>query len=320
MRVRALFPLALVVLLAAAPALPARSETSRRDLGTVAAPVRLVPNSGDPIAISGLNRYFGAVELSSASDGLVVVNRLPMERYLLGLNEVPSHWPMESLKAQAVAARTYALHNLRRGRAGAAATYGFDICATVACQVYSGADVLDSAFGARWADAVAATEGETVLHGGEPILARYHSTSGGRTFANSQIFRTEPDYPYLRPVSSTTEGASPLYRWRTSFRIRHLQRMLARAGWWDRGELGRLRSARTVPSRAGFHYPDVVLRGTRGALRRSAEELRVVLRETAPAVFPDRYPGAAPTSSGRLPEERGHLVVVYAKRSAEIAG
>lgn len=265
----------------------------------------------------GSNRYFGSIELASAGDGLVVVNRLGLERYLLGLNEVPRDWPVEALQAQAVAARTYALWTLAQPAGGAAATYGFDICASTLCQVFSGADVVLAPDGHRWETAVEDTKGMAVLYRGEPILARYHSTAGGRTLSNSQAFpEEERDFPYLQPVDSRTDEHSPLYRWRTELRRRHLRAMLARRGW----DNGRLLSARTVPSDQGLHYPDVVLRGSRGTWRLTAQQLRELVRDLAPEMFPNRYPAPALTSSGRLPETmpsnritittRGSLVLV----------
>lgn len=278
------------------------SESRPRPLGAVVAPVTLLPNTADPIAVDGLHRYFGSMRIGAASDGLVVVNRLRLERYLLGLQEVPANWPVEALRAQAVAARTYALWTLARPRAGSAAVYGFDICASVQCQVFAGADVYLGLDGARWAQAVADTKRLAILYSGEPILARYHSTSGGQTLANSQAFPHEGvDYPYLQPVPSTVEEASPLYRWRTAFRLAALQELAERAGFWDPAS-GRVRAARTVPSATGLHYPDVVLEGRRLRVRMTAEELRIALRTLAPQVYPALYPAAWHTTSGRLPE------------------
>jgi len=246
-----------------------------------------------------MHSYFGSIELDPASDGLVVSNRLTLERYLLGLAEVPSTWPEEALKAQAVAARTYALYTLSQPRAGMAAVYDFDICASVQCQVYSGADTA-SPLHTRWSAAVADTAGVALLYTGEPILARYHSTSGGRTLDNPQAFPDEPSYPYLQSVASPTEEGSPLFRWIARYPLSDLQGILARAGWWmDRGRLLRVESVR---SRTDLHYPDVVLIGRSGRLRTTAEDLRTVLREVAPALFPNKYPSRALTTSGRLPE------------------
>ncbi|MGH2821139.1 MAG: SpoIID/LytB domain-containing protein [Actinomycetota bacterium] len=298
---RALVALCSISLLVGTVGGEAEGKRAERRIGALVAPVRLVPTSDDPVAVFGLNSFLGAVELDSAGDGLVVSNRLGLERYVLGLNEVPTDWPEEALEAQAVAARTYALWTLNNGRAGDAAVYGFDICASVECQVYSGADVLASEGGARWAEAVEATEGEVVLHEGEPILARYHSVSGGRTFDNPDVFPGEPDYPYLRSVPSETEEASPLDRWRVEFPVFALRSMLERGGWWERSQ-GPLVDVRTIPSRSGSPYPDVVVKGRGGRLVRSADELRDLVRELAPEMFPLRYPSFAATPSGRLPE------------------
>lgn len=278
----------------------ATPPAAARGPGAVAGPIRLVIDEDFPAALDG-HRYLGSLVLVPAFDGLVVINELSLERYLLGLNEVPLDWPEEALKAQAVAARTYALFTLARPRAGSAALYGFDICATVACQVFSGADVLLARDGERWRRAVVETRGEAITYRGRPILARYHSTSGGMTFDNEQIFTTEPAYPYLVGVPSPWERASPLYRWRVRFELAHLQRLLELAGWWPR-RFGRLVEVYGAASSGGHHYLDVVLRGRRGALVRTAEELRDVLRDLAPRAFPARYPSRARTSSGRLPE------------------
>ena len=73
-------------------------------------------------------RYRGTVEVRRASDGdLYLIGELPFEDYLKGIAEVPRDWPMEALKAQVVAARTYASANLQPGGA-------YDLCANDACQ------------------------------------------------------------------------------------------------------------------------------------------------------------------------------------------
>jgi stage II sporulation protein D len=278
---------------------PQLSNAARRDLGSVVAPVRLIQKGRLPTSVHGLNRYFDAVEIASASDGLVVSNRLSLERYLLGLNEVPPTWPAEALKAQAVAARTYALWTIARGRAGSAAVYGYDICATVECQVFSGADVIATEGGLRWAQAVNDTRGLTILYDGVPILARYHSTSGGATFDNPDGFPGEPAYPYLQAVPSTTESHSPLYRWRVEFRLDRLTKILRYSGVWQRGRVKRVLTKRDT---GGGPYPDVVVEGDRERIRMSADDFRSAVREEAPALYSGLYPSAWPTTSGRLPE------------------
>lgn len=277
------------------------AQPERSRFALAAGPLRLVPSTGRPIRVGGLHAYFGTVVLDARPDGLVVVNRLPLEDYLLGLNEVPVTWPAEALKAQAVAARTYAARTLAVPRAGAAAAYGFDICASVQCQVFSGADVVLGSGGDAWRSAVESTAGQLLTYEGGAILARYHSTSGRVTLDNEDVFVGEPSYPYLVGVPSPFERASPLFRWRVAFPLRRLERMLLRGAAWSRS-YGRLRAAVTVASAAGLHYPDVVLRGDRGATSMTAEELRDIVRDVAPSLYPDAYPSAALTASGRLPE------------------
>ncbi|MGI8940768.1 MAG: SpoIID/LytB domain-containing protein [Actinomycetota bacterium] len=293
--------LALLLAVPAGAPVQAKPRADKAKTRMIEGTVRLVPTGPEPSALSGLGSYVGQIKLTPASDGIVVANRLPLERYLLGLAEVPVDWPEEALKAQAIAARTYALRTLAQPAAGAAATYDFDICASIECQVFSGAAVLQQTDGQRWANAVRATADEAILHEGEPILARYHSVSGGRTFDNEQVFETEGSYPYLKGVPSTTEAASPLDRWQVGFTLDDLQQILDRAGRWSSG-LRSLREVRTVASREGFHYPDVLFRGKKGRLRLTAEELRVIVREIGPQLFPAKYPSIGLTSSGRLPE------------------
>lgn len=290
------------LILAPAPVAAQSKATSKgRDLGAAVAPLRLVPTGPTPLSVHGLHRYFGSIEVGSATDGLTVSNRLPLERYLLGLAEVPLSWPDEALKAQAVAARTYALFTLGQPPGGSAAIYGFDICASIDCQVYSGADVAAGPAGLRWRAAVESTAGQAVLYQGRPILARYHSTSGGATLDNPQAFPEEGAYPYLQGVTSTTEQGSPLYRWTTEFTVPRMEILAERAGLWT-GTNGKLLEVRSRPSSEGFHYPDVVFRGRRGSTVHTAEEVRDALRELAPQLYPGDYPGFAPTSAGRLPE------------------
>jgi stage II sporulation protein D len=263
MRFRAVALAALLLLIWIAPVSAKQNSTIER----VGEPVRLIASGTRPIKVGGLTSYLDEIRISSAADGLVVVNRLPLERYLLGLAEVPPYWPREALRAQAVAARTYALYTLNRPRAGAAAKYGFDICASFECQVFSGADVLERIDGWRWAEAVNTTKGESVLFRGDPILARYHSVSGGRTLDNSEAFPTEPDYPYLQDVSSTTENASPLDRWSARFPLDDVEVILRNAGRWP-ARADRLRGVKTAPSSHGLHYPDLVFVTERGVRRR----------------------------------------------------
>lgn len=99
---------------------------------------------------------------------------MPLETYLLGIYEMPDSWPMEALKAQAIAARSYALSYTGNGSR--------EICTSQQCQVYKGGNK-----GGNWERAVNETSGKTMISGGEPISAYYSSTDGGYTFSASDI-------------------------------------------------------------------------------------------------------------------------------------
>lgn len=310
--------LVLCALLAVQPLALAQKKDKEKDKPqrpptSLVAPVRLVASGNERIHVSGLHSFLDTVEIGAAGNGLFVVNRLPLERYVLGLNEVPPDWPMEALRAQATAARTYALHTLFQPPTGDAAAYGYDICATIDCQVFSGADVVALDDGYRWVQAVQSTAGQTILYRGEPILARYSSSSGGRTFDNEDAFPEERAYPYLKGVPSPWETASLLWRWEVTFTRGDMQTLLTRAGWWSPTSHGRLIRARTVPSNGPTPYPDIIFKGKKGSVRRFGDDFRTIARELAPGIWPGRYPTPAPglpsgTHPETLPSERFRVV------------
>jgi len=146
--------------------------------------------------------YRGIVEVRGAEGHVIVVNVANLEDYLKGVvpNELsPLAFPqIEALKAQAVAARTYAVRN--RGQFQAK---GYDLCATAACQVYRGAST-ENSLSDR---AVEETRGLGATYGGEPIEAFYTSTCGGHTEDGENVFEGE-NAPYLRGVVCTPERSA----------------------------------------------------------------------------------------------------------------
>ncbi len=180
---------------------------------------------GSPIEFGGRS-YSGRFQVRSHGDRVVLVELVDADTYMRGIREVPASWNPETLKAQAVAARTYLAWTLHRGRAGAGADYGFDICATSACQVYRGGAGEEGA--APWDAAVAATAGEILLHAGTPAQALYSSTTGGRTRNVEDIFGSSPK-PYLQAVDSPGEQ-SPYVRWTVDLSKAEMRAVFAEAG------------------------------------------------------------------------------------------
>ncbi len=152
----------------------------------------VLPVSADTIAINDLPYRGGARVFINARGLLNVINELNLEDYLFGV--VPAEMgpktfdELEALKAQAVAARTYAVR-----RMGQYAPEGYDICPGPACQAYkgfSGEDPLSN-------QAVTETAGLIATYGGKPIDALFTSTCGGETSDVATMFPGRTD-PYLK--------------------------------------------------------------------------------------------------------------------------
>jgi len=158
-----------------------------------AASVSVAPMDDDPVRF-GDRRYRGSFLVSPAAGGVRLVNVVPLETYLRGVVPAemgPRAFPaLEALKAQAVAARTYAVAHL-----GERSSEGYDICATQACQVYEGVGV-EHPLSDR---AVAETAGEILVFQGRPIDAMYHSTCAGHTEDAAAVL-PERAAPYLLGV------------------------------------------------------------------------------------------------------------------------
>ena len=154
-----------------------------------------------PLAIGG-SAYRG--KLSIALDGklLDVVDVVGLEQYLKGVvpSEMPSKWPAAALQAQSVAARSYALANLTKGRP-------FDVYGDARSQVYGGINAESPAASA----AVDATKGKVVLYAGRVANTLFFSTSGGRTV--SALEATGVDVPYLVSVADPYDTLSPYHDW-----------------------------------------------------------------------------------------------------------
>jgi len=184
--------------------------------------VRVRSPAGRPIQVEERRRaYRGVVEVRRTDRGLTVINELDLESYLYGVLklEMDPGWPEEAVKAQAVAARTLALANLRRY-----IRQGFDVQDTVETQLYGGVTHEDP----RATAAVDATRGLVLTHGGRPIQAVYHADSGGRTEASENVWGVA--YPYLRSVEDPYRAGSPYDRWSVGIPLVQLEGMLRASG------------------------------------------------------------------------------------------
>ncbi len=141
--------------------------------------------------------YRGNIIAKLMSGGMTIINDISLESYILGVvpSEMPSKWNPEALKAQAIAARSYAIANL--GKRG---SKGYDLKDTPEDQAYGGA----SAETLETNQAVKSTQGEVLVYQNKVISAYYHASAGGHTRNAGEVWNR--DLPYLASVPSFDSG------------------------------------------------------------------------------------------------------------------
>ncbi|MGH2791912.1 MAG: SpoIID/LytB domain-containing protein [Actinomycetota bacterium] len=195
---------------------------------------------------------FGRIEfVSYSSNGCSVgkclseVAVLPMQKYLYGLGEVPASWPQETLRAQAIAGRTYAYAKVLSGQSRFPCYCG--VYDSTLDQVFVGEAKRtgSGSYWRNWKKAVNTSKKRVILHNGKPISSLYSSSSGGHTESNSNVWGTT-QVPYLKGVDDPYDaagGANPNYRWSLRMAWSTLKSRLA-SGFGSFGRLKRLRIVR----------------------------------------------------------------------------
>ena len=177
------------------------------------------------ININGTN-YRGHMELrrTEGSD-MTVINIVDFNEYLYGVvpGEMPAFWHTEALKAQAVAARTYAVNNLNKYRG-----LGFNMCNTTASQVYNGYN----AEHINTTNAIMETKNEIIRYEGQPAKVYYSSSSGGHTEDIRNVWGG-PEVPYLKGVEDAYERTEEASRgvWRNEVSAEQLTEILNNKGY-----------------------------------------------------------------------------------------
>jgi SpoIID/LytB domain protein len=156
-----------------------------------------------PLTLDG-RAYHGTFTVRSDGGHVSVVNSLALDTYLRGVvpSESPSHWPLAALEAQAVAARSYAVYELRPSA-------WYDLLPTTSDQVYGGV----AAEKPSTDKAVYATLGQVLTYGGQVARTYYSSSSGGRTEAVQDVWSGSAAIPYLRSVPDPYDVYSPHHDW-----------------------------------------------------------------------------------------------------------
>ncbi len=208
-----------------------------RKEATFRAPL-VVNRGGKPLrlmgpAINGVSSglYRGSFELHpGTAGGVTAVNSLPIDRYVQGVvaSEMPSSWHYDALRAQAIAARTYALGTRKSDSST------FDQYPDTRSQVYYGV----TGETARTNTAVRQTSNEIVTYDGNVATTFFFSTSGGRTENIEFSFVGAEPKPWLKSVDDPYDDISPKHRWRFRFSNARLDALL--------GAPGKLRKVRVL--------------------------------------------------------------------------
>jgi stage II sporulation protein D len=180
------------------------------------------------------------------------------------VGEIPASWQREALRAQAVASRTYAIH-----QSVAHGGEPYHVESTTRSQVYAGLDGETPSL----RQAVEDTRCEVLTHAGAPILAAFHSASGGQTASSGEVWGRELGYLVSREVAG--EDDSPDTYWRAALSRTTLSRALEAAGH----RIGSVRGARILERSPSGRVMRIRLEGTKGEITLTGRELREAVGE-----------------------------------------
>jgi stage II sporulation protein D len=231
--------------------------------GSLKAKIRIKPENGNFLYQNV--RYRGEVLIDPSSDGLYIINSVELEEYLQSVvpSEVPSTWPEEALKAQAVCARTYVIREMLNK-----ASQPFDVSKTTSSQVYSGMDKENP----RTTKAVEETKGTILVYDGEPIEAFFHSNAGGYTEKPENVW-TKP-LPYLLHVDSSYDADAPNYSWEDRILSKDIDRLLSSL------DLGSIDNIQVIKRNFSQRVELLEVKGEKGTVNIKGKDFRKLIGET----------------------------------------
>lgn len=225
--------------------------------------IRIVPVEDRDLYLDE-SRFRGFVDvLKDSSNSLYAVNTLGIEKYLYGVlhHEVAPWWPMEALKAQAIAARTYALYQAQASR-----SQEFDLKSSTSSQVYGGSTTERY----RSKRAVDMTHGKVLSFEGKIFPAYFHATCGGMTAAAQELWNI--DVPPLRGgVQCGYCRISPHYAWESKVPLADIEEKMNKAGH----PIGRVLKLEPVSQTPSGRVGSLRITGTAGDWVMAAKDLRV---------------------------------------------
>jgi len=227
-------------------------------------PARSSIKSGTPPLYLNGKPYRGMFELHHKNGFAYVVNTLKIDEYLMGVVpcEIPSGWESEALKAQAVAARTFAYYHLTENSKSPTL---YDLDATTNSQVYGGMSEEKE----RTSRAVAETSGEIISYNARPILSYFHSTCGGKTIDDKYVW-SQSHLEYLKGVTCGFCGDSTKYNWESTLSLEEIRSGLSK----KYGKLGKIKNISFKKN--NDRVTSVVIRHSRGTLAIPGNNFRLL--------------------------------------------
>lgn len=210
--------------------------------------------------------YRGDIKLIAKADGILIVNVVGLEDYLYGVvgREMSEGFPLEALKAQAVAARNYAVMSMGRHSAD-----GFDLCNGVHCQAYGAYD----SEGEKIRRAVDETAGRLLLYKGQTVQCYYYSSNGGYSESSENVWVAE--LGYLKGKRDPYEDAAkiPNYNWSVTFTADEIKSTLAARGV----NIGDITDVTVAGFSENNHVTELLITGTEGQKSYYKDNIRAAL-------------------------------------------
>ncbi|HNC05147.1 MAG TPA: SpoIID/LytB domain-containing protein [Solirubrobacterales bacterium] len=222
---------------------------------------RLRTEASGNVVFKGLGAYRGGVEIVRGGGSLYLINNVPLNKYCRGVlaGEVIPSWPLETLKAFALAARSIGLSS--KGTHD-----GFDVYPDTRSQVYGGI----STEYPRTNRACAKTPSQALFYGGKGAMALFSASSGGHTESIQNMWGGAA-IPYLQGVADPWDKVSPYYRWTYSFSPARMNSLLGSY------LAGRLRSVKITQTGVSKRVMWARLYGTRGVTKIRGDSLQYAL-------------------------------------------
>jgi len=214
------------------------------------------------IGVNGV-KYRGLLIVRKSGVKIDVCNRISLEDYLKGVVscEMSGSWHIEALKAQAVAARTYAVYFLNKK-----SNVNYDLDSTTNFQVYKGY----SSESKSGNTAVDKTSGLIMTYDGEPILSFFHSTCGGWTSDNGDVW-TGKNLPYLKRVKCDYCTNSLKYNWKENISVTEIKSLLEKNG----KQTGKIKSINL--KRSSERVTGVIIRHSSGEIVLTGNDFRRII-------------------------------------------